>query len=50
MLEVVYNAFDHVSEMQVYRAQNMELACKLHLTHHLPHQFHGHFSPEVFLN
>ena len=23
--------------------------CSLHLTHHVPHQFHGHFSTEVFM-
>ncbi len=50
LLEVVYNAFDHVSELQVYRADDVtELVCRLHLKHHLPHQFHGHFTPHVFV-
>jgi all-trans-8'-apo-beta-carotenal 15,15'-oxygenase len=50
LLEVVYNAFDHVSQLQIFRSDDVtDLVCKLHLTHHLPHQFHGHFAPEVFV-
>lgn len=42
---VVYNAFDHLSELQVYRADNVDdLVCTIALSHHLPHQFHGHFA------
>jgi all-trans-8'-apo-beta-carotenal 15,15'-oxygenase len=48
VLEVVYNAFDHKSELQVYRADALtDQVCCLKLPHHLPHQFHGYFSGEV---
>ncbi len=49
LLEVVYNAYSHKSELLVLRADNIhDVICKLPLNHHLPHQFHGHFTPEVF--
>ncbi len=49
ILEVVYDGFEHMSELQVYRADNLtDLVCNLKLKHHLPHQFHGYFTPEVF--
>ena len=49
VLEVVYDAFQHVSELQVYRADRItDQVCSLKLKHHVPHQFHGHFTPEVF--
>ena len=49
LLNVVYDAFKHLSELQIYRAEEpTELACKLKLKHHLPHQFHGHFTDQVF--
>jgi all-trans-8'-apo-beta-carotenal 15,15'-oxygenase len=49
ILEVVYNAFDHKSELQIYRADDIEnQVCNLKLKHHVPHQFHGFFTPEVF--
>ncbi|MEM9623137.1 MAG: carotenoid oxygenase family protein [Pseudomonadota bacterium] len=49
LLEVVYNAFEHTSDLYVLRADNIdEQVCKLPLQHHLPHQFHGYFTPEVF--
>ena len=48
VLEVVYNAFDHKSELQVFRADALtDQVCCLKLSHHLPHQFHGYFSSEV---
>jgi all-trans-8'-apo-beta-carotenal 15,15'-oxygenase len=48
LLEVVYNAFEHKSELQIYRADAFgELIGRLHLSHHLPHQFHGFFTPQV---
>jgi all-trans-8'-apo-beta-carotenal 15,15'-oxygenase len=51
VLEVVYNAFDHVSELQIYRADAFgELLARLYLEHHLPHQFHGFFTPELLLS
>jgi all-trans-8'-apo-beta-carotenal 15,15'-oxygenase len=50
VLEVVYNAFDHKSELQIYRAQDVtDQVCCLHLKHHVPHQFHGYFNEEVFM-
>ena len=50
LLEVVYDGFEHRSELQVYRADNIEdQCCTLRLSHHLPHQFHGHFTAEVFV-
>ncbi len=49
LLEVVYDGFQHRSELQVYRADNVtELVCRLPLKHHVPHQFHGYFTPNVF--
>jgi all-trans-8'-apo-beta-carotenal 15,15'-oxygenase len=50
LLEVVYNAFDHNSELQIYSAKDInDQVCSLKLNHHVPHQFHGFFSNEVFL-
>ncbi len=50
VLEVVYDAFDHLSELQIFRAQDVTYrVCTLRLRHHVPHQFHGHFTPEVFV-
>ena len=50
ILEVVYNAFEHKSELQIYRADSIaDQVCALKLRHHVPHQFHGFFTPEVFL-
>ena len=49
LLEVVYNAYEHKSELQILRADNInDMVCRLPLHHHLPHQFHGYFTPEVF--
>ena len=49
LLEVVYNAFAHKSELQIYRADSItEQVCRLPLHHHVPHQFHGFHTPEVF--
>lgn len=48
VLEVVYNAFDHVSELHVHRAEDItERVCVLRLRHHVPHQFHGHWHDGV---
>ena len=50
LLEVVYDAFEHQSELQIYRADNVrDQRCTLRLKHHLPHQFHGHFTENVFI-
>ena len=49
LLEVVYNGFDHTSELQIYRADDItERVCTAKLKHHLPHQFHGFFTSHVF--
>lgn len=49
LLQVVYNGFDHNSELQVYRADDVtDRVCNLKLKHHAPHKFHGYFSKEVF--
>jgi len=49
VLEVVYDGWTHKSELQVYRADNIhEHCCTLRLKHHIPHQFHGHFTTELF--
>ncbi len=49
ILEVVYDGFEHMSELQVYRADNItDQVGKLKLKHPIPHQFHGYFTPEVF--
>ena len=51
VLEVVYDAFDHLSELQIFRAQDVtDRVCRLRLQHHVPHQFHGHFTPQVFIS
>jgi carotenoid cleavage dioxygenase-like enzyme len=49
LLEVVYDGFSHRSELQVFRADDVQdQVCVLRLSHHLPHQFHGHFVPKTF--
>jgi all-trans-8'-apo-beta-carotenal 15,15'-oxygenase len=49
ILEVVYDGYEHLSELLVFRADDLNhQVCRLKLKHHIPHQFHGHFSPEVF--
>ena len=50
LLEVVYNAFDHVSELHVFRAADIgDRLARLTLRHHLPHQFHGFWHDQVLL-
>jgi len=49
LMEVVYNGFEHKSELLIFRADAaFEQVCSLKLKHHLPHQFHGFYTPEVF--
>ena len=49
LMEVVYNGFEHKSELQIYRADDInDRVCSLKLKHHVPHQFHGFYCPEVF--
>ena len=49
LLVVVYNGFEHRSELRIYKATEIgDPICTLKHPHHLPHQFHGFFSPEVF--
>ncbi|NIP14061.1 MAG: lignostilbene alpha-beta-dioxygenase [Pseudomonadales bacterium] len=50
LLDVVYDGYSHRSELQIYRADDVnDRVCTLHLSHHLPHQFHGYFSSRTFL-
>ncbi|MEQ8689738.1 MAG: carotenoid oxygenase family protein [Pseudomonadales bacterium] len=50
LLEVVYDAYEHKSELQIFRADNLhDQVARLPLQHHLPHQFHGYFTPQVFI-
>jgi carotenoid cleavage dioxygenase-like enzyme len=49
VLEVVYDGWTHKSELQIYRADCItDHVCTLKLKHHVPHQFHGHFTADVF--
>jgi len=49
VLEVVYNGFDHISELLILDAKQLSNChAKLTLRHHLPHQFHGLFVAETF--
>ena len=49
VLEVVYNGYDHISELLILDAKRLsDCRAKLTLRHHLPHQFHGLFVPETF--
>ena len=50
VLEVVYDAFNHRSELQIFRADDVtDRVATLRLTHHVPHQFHGFFSETAFM-
>ena len=50
VLEVVYDAFEHRSSLQIFRAADItEPVAILKLRHHLPHQFHGFWHDEVLL-
>ncbi len=48
VLEVAYDGFKHKSELQIYDARNMDAVATLRLRHHVPHQFHGFFTEQVF--
>ncbi len=49
LLEVVYDGFAHKSDLHIYRADNVhDEVARLPLKHHVPHQFHGYFTPNVF--
>ncbi len=49
LLEVVYDGWTHKSELQIFRADNIrDHLCTLKLRHHIPHQFHGHFTSDLF--
>lgn len=49
LLEVIYDGWTHKSELQIFRADNVrDHRCTLKLRHHIPHQFHGHFTQDVF--
>lgn len=49
ILEVVYDGYEHLSELQIYRADDIaDRICRMKLRHHVPHQFHGYFTPDLF--
>ncbi len=49
LLDVVYNAHSEKSELRVLDAANIShVMAKVILPHHIPHQFHGFFTPELF--
>jgi carotenoid cleavage dioxygenase-like enzyme len=49
ILEVVYDGYEHLSELQIYRADDItDRVCRMKLQHHVPHQFHGYFTPHLF--
>jgi all-trans-8'-apo-beta-carotenal 15,15'-oxygenase len=51
ILEVVYDAYSHLSSLVIFRAADIiEPIATLPLKHHLPHQFHGFWHNEVLLN
>jgi len=51
LLEVVYNAHSHLSELQIFRADDLSGPVAIAgLSHHLPHQFHGYFSAVPLMN
>ncbi len=50
LLDVVYDAYNHRSELQIFRADNVnDKVATLRLRHHVPHQFHGMFYSDVFM-
>ena len=50
VLSVVYDAAMHRSYLVILDAQNIkQVIAKLHLKHHIPHGFHGNWTPKVFL-
>ncbi|MEZ5167361.1 MAG: carotenoid oxygenase family protein [Acidimicrobiales bacterium] len=51
ILEVVYDAHEHVSSLVIFRAADIaEPVASLRLRHHLPHQFHGFWHDEVLFD
>ena len=51
VLMVVYDAFNHRSELRISRADDIaDHVATVRLRHHLPHQFHGMWYPELLLN
>lgn len=49
LLDVIYNAHSEKSELWVLDAANIShVMAKVILPHHIPHQFHGFFTPELF--
>lgn len=48
LMEVVYNSFEHKSELMILCADDMNRLCNLKLRHHVPRWCHGFYTPEVF--
>ncbi|MFT5209104.1 MAG: all-trans-8'-apo-beta-carotenal 15,15'-oxygenase [Flavobacterium sp.] len=50
ILELLYNAFEHRSELVIFAAIDItQELCRVILPHHIPHQFHGFFTRETFV-
>ena len=50
VLELVYNAHAHQSELHILNPMDLEQAyAVIKLSHHIPHQFHGNFVATVFV-
>lgn len=49
LLDVIYNANTGCSELWVLDAADIrDVLARVMLPHHIPHQFHGHFTPSLF--
>jgi all-trans-8'-apo-beta-carotenal 15,15'-oxygenase len=49
LLSVVYDATEHRSDIVIRDAAAIaDEVARVHLTHHVPFGFHGHFTPETF--
>ena len=50
VISMVYDASVHGSYIVILKAQDLnQVVAKLHLSHHIPHGFHGTWTSEVFL-
>ncbi|MCG8673224.1 MAG: carotenoid oxygenase family protein [Pseudomonadales bacterium] len=46
---VIYDADKGLSEIAVLDAKDLSDIARVKLSHHIPHGFHGHYAPDVFL-
>lgn len=50
LLDLVYDGSRHVSTLLILNAEKIQEAiARVPLKHHVPHQFHGFFTDEVFI-